>query len=163
MPTFAEFTTTHASLLAAAEERDGAWVLTATDEGLRPLLEAMRPDFDVPEDLTCLDDGETLRLVYVLYSMSLGVAARVLAHVPRAGAQAPTASDLWHGLEWQEREAFDMFGVVFTGHPDLRRILTWEGFQGHPLLKDFVVDNDDDSWQIPTQTDQEIIDLLTKE
>jgi NADH-quinone oxidoreductase subunit C len=161
--TFAEFTAAHATLLAAAEERDGAWVLTVAPEHARALLEALRPAFDVPEDLTCLDDGETLRLVYVLASIALGVAARVYVPVPRTGAQVPTASDLWHGLEWQEREAFDMFGVVFTGHPDLRRILTWEGFEGHPLLKDFVVDNDDDSWQIPTQTDQEIVDLLTRE
>ncbi|OPZ80112.1 MAG: NADH-quinone oxidoreductase subunit C 1 [bacterium ADurb.Bin429] len=83
--------------------------------------------------------------------------------MPRDDAHLPTASDLWKGYDWQEREAFDMFGVVFDGHPDLRRILTWEGFQGYPLRKDFVVDNDDMSWQIPEQTDCEIVDLLMRE
>jgi NADH-quinone oxidoreductase subunit C len=49
----------------------------------------------------------------------------------------PSACDIWPGAEWTEREVFDMFGIYFDGHPDLRRILTWEKFPGHPLRKDY--------------------------
>lgn len=51
--------------------------------------------------------------------------------------QVPTVCDLWPGAEWPEREVFDMFGIRFAGHPDLRRILTWESFPAHPLRKDY--------------------------
>jgi len=158
--TFDDLTTQLAKLTTGAEERDGVWHLTATPAKARALLETVRPAFDYPEDLTCVDDGEALRVLYRLYSLAERQVLHVHVPVPRVGGHLPTASDLWRGLEWHEREAFDLFGVVFDGHPDLRRILTWEGFQGHPLLKDFKVDNDDSSWHIPEQCDQEVVDLL---
>ncbi|MHB9022849.1 MAG: NADH-quinone oxidoreductase subunit C [Armatimonadota bacterium] len=160
--TFEQFTSTHQALLTAAEERDGAWQLTIESGHLRALLEAARPAFDYPADLTCVDEGEALRVLYRLYRLNDGQALHVHVRVPRVGGRLPTASDLWRGYEWQEREVFDLFGVVFDGHPDLRRILTWEGFAGHPLLKDYPLDNDDSSWEIPEQGDQEIIDLLQR-
>ena len=51
----------------------------------------------------------------------------------------PTVTDLWPGAEWTEREVYDMFGVAFDGHPDLRRILLWEDYPAHPLRKDYPV------------------------
>ena len=161
--TFGELTTRHAAYLTHAEERDGVWHLTTEPRTVRALLEALRPTFDYPEDLTCVDEGDALRVLYRLYSIAGGQTIHVYVRVPRTGGHLPTASRLWRGFEWPEREAYDLFGVVFDGHPDLRRILTWEGFNGHPLLKDFTVDNEDSSWEIPEQTDQEIVDLLMRE
>jgi NADH:ubiquinone oxidoreductase subunit C len=85
----------------------------------------------------------------------------VQVRVLHSGGHLPTATDLWKGFDWAEREAYDLFGVVFDGHPDPRRILTWEGFPGHPLLKDYQIDNDDSSWQIPEQCDEDIIKMLS--
>ncbi|HOS42690.1 MAG TPA: NADH-quinone oxidoreductase subunit C [Armatimonadota bacterium] len=161
--TYEQFITTHADLLAAAEQRDGLWAPTAAPARAHALLAALRPRFDYPEDLTCVDEGEALRVIYRVARTADGAVAHVFVRLPRDAAHLPTASDLWKGFDWQEREAYDMFGVIFDGHPDLRRILTWEGFQGHPLRKDFVVDDDDLSWQIPEQTDCEIVDLLMRE
>ncbi len=161
--TYEQFTSQHTREITQAEERDGVWQLTTDPAHVHALLTALRPLFDYPEDLTCVDEGEQLRVLYRLYDTASNRLAHVHCRVPHTGGRVPTASDLWAGYDWQEREAFDLFGVVFTGHPDLRRILTWEGFAGHPLLKDFVVDNDDSSWQIPEQTDQEIVNLLLQE
>jgi NADH:ubiquinone oxidoreductase subunit C len=163
MTTFAQLTHDLRAQLTASEEAGTVWRLTTEPRKLRALLEGLRPAFDYPEDLTCVDTGDALRVLYRLWSTAGRQAVHVYVDAPRTRGHLPTASDLWHGYEWQEREAFDLFGLQFDGHPDLRRILTWEGFPGHPLLKDYVVDNEDSSWEIPEQTDQEIIDLLTRE
>ena len=145
---------------ANAEEQHGVWRLTIEPQQLRAAMEAVRPVFAYPEDLTCVDDGTHLRLLYRLYALEQRQVLHVQVAIPRTGGRVPTMSDLWRGLEWHEREVYDLFGVEFTGHPDLRRILTWEGFQGHPLLKDFTVPDDDLSWQIPEQCEENIIALL---
>jgi NADH-quinone oxidoreductase subunit C len=53
------------------------------------------------------------------------------------GLKIPSVTGIWPGAEWMERETYDMFGLIFTGHPDLRRILTWNGFGSYPLRKDY--------------------------
>lgn len=158
--TFDRFSAEYAPLALAVDERPDAWVLTVEPARLRAVLEALRPVFNFPEDLTCVDNGEVLRVLYRLYSLEARQAVHVQVALPRAGGRLPTAGDLWRGFDWQEREVYDLFGIIFDGHHDLRRILTWEGFQGHPLLKDYQVDNEDSSWQIPEQTDREILAFL---
>ena len=59
------------------------------------------------------------------------------------GEEVPTVTGVWRGANWCEREAYDMYGIRFTGHPDMTRILLWEGFNGYPLRKDFPIEGID--------------------
>jgi NADH-quinone oxidoreductase subunit C len=76
-------------------------------------------------------------LVYEIYSIRDGVHLRLKATVSEDDCQAPTVSDIWPTANWHEREIYDMMGIRFVDHPDLRRILMWEGYPFHPLRKDF--------------------------
>jgi NADH-quinone oxidoreductase subunit C len=91
-------------------------------------------------DLTCVDRlGRTPRfdVVLHLYSVDKKHRVRLLAGVPEEDPCIDSLVALWPGANWFEREAFDLYGVRFAGHPDLRRILMYPEFVGHPLRKDF--------------------------
>lgn len=88
--------------------------------------------------LTCVDWDDHFALTLQVYEMESRAVVRLVADIPRDGADVPTVSDLWPAADWEERETFDQFGVVFTGHPDLRRILNPERWDGHPLRRDYV-------------------------
>ena len=99
-------------------------------------------EFDYLTDVTAVDyrDAERpLEVVWQLRSLRRKADVRVKAPLDKRGPlEVPTCWDLWTGADWLEREVFDMFGVRFAGHPDLRRILMWETYaEGHPLRKDF--------------------------
>jgi NADH-quinone oxidoreductase subunit C len=90
-----------------------------------------------------------LEVVYHLYSMALGhgpVVVRTRTANRTDQVTLPSLTPVWRSCEFQEREVFDLFGVVFSGHPDLRRILMWEGFKDHPMRKDYV-EPDDYEWE----------------
>lgn len=98
--------------------------------------------FDYLTDVTAVEyrDAERpLEVVWQLRSLPRKADLRVKAALDKsAPLEVPSVCDLWKGADWLEREVYDMFGVVFTGHPDLRRILMWETYaEGHPLRKDF--------------------------
>ncbi len=97
-------------------------------------------------DLTAVDWKERqprFDVVYWLHSFEKdNFRIRLRAGVAD-GEACPTVSGVWLTANWMEREVFDLFGITFSGHPDLRRILTWDGFQGHPLRKDFPVEGID--------------------
>ena len=100
-----------------------------------------------------------LEVVYHLYSMELkhGPLVLRLRTADRAdNVRVPSLTPVWRGAEFQEREAFDLFGIVFEGHPDLRRILMWDEFKDFPMRKDYV-EPDDYEWE-PTPHG----DVLTK-
>jgi NADH-quinone oxidoreductase subunit C len=106
------------------------------------LKETPEQDFNYLTDVTAVDyrDAERpLEVVWQLRSLTRKADLRVkVALDKRAPLEVPTCWDLWRGANWLEREVFDLFGVTFTGHPDLRRILMWETYQeGFPLRKDF--------------------------
>jgi NADH-quinone oxidoreductase subunit C len=88
-----------------------------------------------------------LEVVYHLFSMSKKegpVVVRMRTGNRTNDVALPSLTPVWRSAEFQEREAFDLYGIVFDGHPDLRRILMWEGFADYPMRKDYVPPPDDD-------------------
>jgi len=82
-------------------------------------------------------DGERFAVVYQLLSIKNNHRLRVRVFAEGEPPQVTSVTDVWNGANWFEREAFDLYGIIFDGHPDLRRILTDYGFVGHPFRKDF--------------------------
>ena len=96
--------------------------------------------FDYLLDITSIDNfGEEPRfeIVYHLYSMPYGVHLRLKLKVSEDVGAVDTISDVWPTADWHEREIYDMMGIKFNGHPDLRRILMWDGYPFFPLRKNF--------------------------
>ena len=81
---------------------------------------------------------EKMCVVYDLWSFDLRHSFAVKTYTPRENPHVPTVVDLWPAADWHEREAYDMFGIIFDGHPDLRRILCADDWEGFPLRKDYV-------------------------
>lgn len=106
---------------------------------LRYLRDDAELGLDFLQFVTAVDwPGEDkITVVYSLFSYPRRHSLVVKADVPRRGGRLPTAAAVYPAAEWHEREVYDLFGVVFDGHPDLRRILMPDDYQGHPLLKDF--------------------------
>jgi NADH-quinone oxidoreductase subunit C len=82
--------------------------------------------------------GPRFSVAYMLYSFQKNARVRLRVWTPE-DEPVPSVTSVWRTANWFERETFDMFGVVFSGHPNLERILMWEGFNGHPLRKDFPI------------------------
>ena len=96
--------------------------------------------FNFLTDLSSVDnfgDEPRFEVVYELYSLDANIHLRLKARVSEDHLEAPTVSHLWATANWHEREIYDMMGIRFAGHPDLRRILMWEGYPYFPLRKDF--------------------------
>ena len=96
--------------------------------------------YDFLQDLTAIDygGGRMIQVVYQLWSIENRLNLRLKAELPLDGLEIQSVYHLWRASDWLEREVFDMFGVVFHGHPDLRRILMPYNYaEGHPLRKDF--------------------------
>jgi NADH-quinone oxidoreductase subunit C len=153
---------TGADVLAELGERFGAAIVETHDQhgdhtvvvardALIALLRHCRDmpalGFDMLTDLTAVDyskfpgreDGPRFEVVYHLYSLRHNHRVRVKVRVEEDDAVVPTAIPLWPIADWLEREVWDMFGVRFAGHPDLRRLLLYEEFVGHPLRKDYPI------------------------
>lgn len=128
-----------AALVGYHSAADGALCLLVTLTGYRRAAEVVRAaGIDRLDFLSCIDWGDHFTLVLQGYSFASGLQVRLRTQFPREGREVPTVTDLWFLADWEERETFDQFGVVFSGHPDLRRILNLENWEGHPLRKDYV-------------------------
>lgn len=112
-------------------------------EVMRFLYDDDRCRFDMLADVTCVDyyDMPDARdrygVTYTLLSTTIGHRLWVKCFVNDPSPAVPSVTCIWKGADWPEREVWDLFGVRFEGHPDLRRIMTWEGFESHPLRKDY--------------------------
>jgi NADH-quinone oxidoreductase subunit C len=114
------------------------------------VLRTLRDDFDFNflVDETAVHYPQKplpMEMVWILYSYKSNERIRVKSAFAN-GAEVPTVTDLWPTANWLEREIFDMFGIKFAGHPDLRRILMPSDWNGHPLRKDHALNQQDETW-----------------
>ena len=128
--------------LESKTEFRGERTYTISALDLRDIAKFCRDDlsFDYLLDITSIDNlGEEPRfeIVYHLYSMPHGTHLRLKLRVSEDLGSVDTVSDVWLTADWHEREIYDMMGIKFNGHPDLRRILMWDGYPFFPLRKDF--------------------------
>ncbi len=135
----------------ATHEYRGDHTAVLSRDGLTTALAFCRDDsaldFSMLVDVTAVDylrfpgreDGPRFEVVYHLYSVANGHRVRLKVAVEQDDPVVPTASALWPIANWLEREVWDMFGIRFDGHPDLRRLLLYEEFEGHPLRKDYPI------------------------
>ena len=130
----------------ASELRDGWTSVTVQAARLREVMAWLKDTagqrYDYLVDVTAVeyrDRERALEVVYNLRSLERKTNLRVKVELdPRGELAVDSVTPLWAGADWLEREVYDMFGVVFAGHPDLRRILMWETYaEGYPLRKDF--------------------------
>ena len=120
----------------------GETTCTIATNDLREITKFCRDEllFDYLIDITSIDNfGEEPRfeIIYHIYSMPHAVHLRLKLKVPEDAGAVDTVSDIWPTANWHEREIYDMMGIRFNGHPDLRRILMWDGYPFFPLRKDF--------------------------
>ena len=120
----------------------GETTYTIAASDLRGIAKFCRDElsFDYLIDITSIDNfGEEPRfeMVYELHSMPLAMHLRLKLRVSEDVGAVDTISDIWPTANWHEREIYDMMGIKFNGHPDLRRILMWDGYPFFPLRKDF--------------------------
>jgi NADH-quinone oxidoreductase subunit C len=133
---------TAADKLQAKSEFRGETTFTILVRDLRDVAKLCRDEFsfDYLLDITSIDNyGEEPRfeMVYHLYSMPHAAHLRLKLKLSEEDDVVDTVSDIWPTANWHEREIYDMMGIKFNGHPDLRRILMWEGYPYFPLRKDF--------------------------
>lgn len=108
-------------------------------EALTYLRDDEELNFKFLSSLTAVDRLDWFEVVYHLESFKLNQAATVKVRTfDRENPTVPSAVTVWQGAHLQEREAYDLMGVYFEGHPDMRRLFLWEGFQGFPLRKDYL-------------------------
>jgi NADH-quinone oxidoreductase subunit C len=148
--------------LTQTEFRDNRRVVVAADR-VYELLETLKNalGFNMLIDITCVDyleyEGASDRfgVVYCLLNMASGERLIVKTFVNDPTPALPTVTPLWMGADWMEREVFDMFGITFTGHHDLRRILMPDEFTAFPLRKDYPIKGRGERHNFPVITRSE--------
>ena len=134
-------------LLAPVAARDDTLELVIAAASVPDVMAQLREDaalrYEILADLAGVDTGQTMQVVYHLWSPLGSAWMRVIADgLSRDDPRVPSITFLWRGAEWAEREAYDMFGIVFEGNRDLRRIYMSPDYLGFPLRKDFLLADD---------------------
>lgn len=143
------------SLRGSEEFRDDLTVTVRTAD-LVAVAKFLKEDpalaFDMIIDICGVDrfrDKERFEVIYNVYSLAYKKYLRLKVLVDEADPTVPTLTGVWPGANWHERETYDMFGIKFSGHPDLRRLYMPEEFEYHPLRKDFPLTGIPDSLPLP--------------
>jgi NADH-quinone oxidoreductase subunit C len=119
-------------------------LVTVPRESWRQLAAALSGEGVYFSDLTCVDHGEAVEVVaHVCASPTEQITLKTV--LPDGDLVLDSLWPVWPGMDWLEREAFDMFGVEFLGHPDLTRILLYDGFEGYPLRKSFPLEGEEEA------------------
>ncbi|MDQ7818998.1 MAG: NADH-quinone oxidoreductase subunit C [Armatimonadota bacterium] len=129
-----------AAVRERAEFRDELTLVVSREDLLEALQAARAEGFVMLTDLTAVDRHPArprFEVVYLLTALDPPARVRLKVRVEADDATVPSATGLWPGASWLEREVYDLFGIVFIGHPDLRRILLPDDWEGHPLRKDY--------------------------
>ena len=146
-----ELRTRFGGAVVETHDHRGDHTVVVDRDAVRDVLVSCRDSdtlaFDVLMDLTAVDyskfpgreDGSRFEVVYHLYSIVENHRLRVKVRLDEDHPVVPTAVPIWPIANWFEREVWDMFGIRFDGHPDLRRLLMYEEFVGHPLRKDYPI------------------------
>ena len=133
------------SILEAGSLYGNEWAQVSAEkivEVVRYLKETRGLEFNMMMDLCGVDypeRAERFEVVYHLYSLSTKKRIRLKVRVTEANPTVPSITSLYKAANWFERECFDLFGIRFEGHPNLKRILLYDEFEGHPLRKDYPV------------------------
>ena len=117
-------------------------IVSVNSEALLEVARYLRDELglDYLASITAVDYPQYFELVYHLNSLAANRVLVLKTRCEKGEARVPSLVSLWQGADFQEREVYDLMGVSFDGHPDLRRIFLWEGFNGHPLQKGFELD-----------------------
>ena len=145
--------------LTTSEFRGQTRIVVVRDQ-LHDVLRTLRDEhgFDMLIDITCVDylnyrvATERFGLVYLLARSDDMQRLTIRVMLSEPDLSVPTVTDLWSGADWTEREVWDMFGITFDGHPDLRRILMPEEFTAHPLRKDYPLQGRGERHNFPVLT-----------
>jgi len=142
--------------VSSVAEFRGDTTLTVRREDIVRVAQALRDDpelaFDMIIDVLGVDmyrPEERFEVVYNIYSLKHREYLRLKVLLDEQDPTVPTVTGVWPGANWHERETYDMFGIVFTGHPDLRRLYLPEEFEYYPLRKDFPTMGIPDSLPLP--------------
>lgn len=130
------------AVVLKVEEFRGEWTVSVKTDAIRDVLSwCKRAGFEMLDDLFGVDhfgEDERFEVVYLLLSLTHGY-LRIKVRVSEANPVVPSVVSVYSGANWHERETFDMYGIRFADHPDLKRILMWPGYPFYPLRKDFPV------------------------